>query len=986
MSSSGEQTAVAPAAASAGFVAAWDPAFELFSQRDWAAVRERWPAQLCDVDLDAVARCVTAEERAVLRGLCGRTLVLELNCARLRGQLAGATPEERFADFVAGFRDSSGWARLFEEYGVLREAVQIARHHFRDQVIELLERLAADGAELAARGLPGGPGARLVGLAASLSDPHRGGRGVWKLTFELGGAEVRLMYKPKSLAVDACFQQLLGRCNEAIDRGELSGVPRFRIMRVVDRGGHGWVEHLAPAPCEDGAAVDRFYRRQGATLALLHVLLGTDVHYENLIAHGEHPVVVDLETLFHPFLVPHEPDPPARRAAEARLERSVLRVGLLPWRAFRGQGKAGVNVGALGDGEAHELPFLVPGWEDAGRDDMRLVEKQVALPMADNLPRVGDQVVPFTAHMEAIAGGFEAMARHLARERGAWLASGGVLDQFAGHPVRYVLRATRTYARVLQATAHPDHLRRADSAAQARAVLDELADSMARSPAVRVAEEADLADRDIPYFGGRPDSAHVWDSRGRCIPDLLPVSGLAAAREQLTALDESEVERQVWYTRAALAAAAFHHATPEIGPVRTVGPGEPGHPLAERAVSLAAAIGGRLADRAVPGRDGATWIGLVDSGSEAFTVGPVGADLYDGVAGIALFLATLGCATREDRFLVLAERAARLVESTLLAGETRPQLGGFVGIPSQLYALAHVEALAGCTGIGAALEPSLDRLTSSLAGSRDADVIYGAAGAILALLGVYQVTRREALLPALLASLDVIERTACPQAEGVAWPDPGCDRPLLGFAHGNAGIASALAHLGRLLEDAGHAAANRCAMLAASARRHERARFDPGRGNWPDFRAPEPEGRSLVAWCHGAPGVVLSRLAGREALVDADSLAELEIGVATTLEHDRGRHTLCHGDVGNLAIVAHLADRLGRTDWRQRVNSRLPGLLDGISARPRLDSAFADAAPGLMTGLAGAGYGLLAIARPELVPLVLALEPPRKAGDAPAHW
>ena len=40
----------------------------------------------------------------------------------------------------------------------------------------------------------------------------------------------------------------------------------------------------------------RFYRRQGALLALLYALEATDFHAENLIASGEFPVLIDLET------------------------------------------------------------------------------------------------------------------------------------------------------------------------------------------------------------------------------------------------------------------------------------------------------------------------------------------------------------------------------------------------------------------------------------------------------------------------------------------------------------------------------------------------------------------------------------------------------------------------------------------------------------------------------------------------------------------
>ncbi len=45
-------------------------------------------------------------------------------------------------------------------------------------------------------------------------------------------------------------------------------------------------------------------------LALFYALEATDFHHENLIAEGEHPVPIDLETLFQPAS-PHRP--PAAR-------------------------------------------------------------------------------------------------------------------------------------------------------------------------------------------------------------------------------------------------------------------------------------------------------------------------------------------------------------------------------------------------------------------------------------------------------------------------------------------------------------------------------------------------------------------------------------------------------------------------------------------------------------------------------------------------
>jgi len=968
-----------PAASSA----AWDLAFDVFTDADWAAIRERVMPLLADVEWPAIGRRVIAEERDLLRALCMRTLVLELNCARLLGGLTGDTPEQRFVDFSSRFRDPAGWSALFEEYTVLGAAVATVRRQFRAQVIEICERLAADTGQLVACGLLTGPRPRLIDLDASLSDPHRGGRGVWKLVFEAGGVERAVMYKPKPLAVDVRFQAVLARYNAVIERGELAGVPAFHVLGILDRGDYGWVEYLRTPPCDDELAVSRFYRRQGALLALLHVLLATDIHHENLLAHGEHPVVVDLETLFHPFIVAPDPSASARSNAEAALEHSVLRIGLLPWRALRSEGNPGVNVGAIGDSEVQPLPFPVPRWEAAGRDDMRLVDKQGVLSVFGNLPHVGDRPVPYFEHAGAIVDGFEAMARHVARTRAEWLAPGGVLEGFAGDPVRYVFRPTSTYAKVLHATSHPDHLRTPDTAVHVRAALDAAGDAIAHDPGVRAAEDADLAARDVPYFSGLPGSTGVWDSGGHRLGLELPTSMLQVARAQLAAFDDAEVDRQLWCTRAALAAAAaFKDDAPAAGASsHVVAAGAPPHVIVERAsptrgraVALAAELGNRLADRAIAGADGATWIGLVDGGADTFTIGALGADLYDGIAGIALFFAALGRATGDQRFVALADQAARQVGGGLTGRSSAPApsaAGGFVGVTSQLYALAQV----GEAALVPALEPALDRIAAAPPGTRGADIIYGAAGAILGLVAAYQVTRREAILPHLLAALDVIERTAVPQHAGVAWLTEGFARSLLGFSHGNAGISYALARLGALLDGEGHPAAARCAALAAEARRHERAWFDAHRRNWPDFRAQLPEGKNLVAWCHGAPGVVVSRLAGP---LDAEALAELDAGIATTLEaRAAAAHTLCHGEVGNLAIVAHAAARLGRDDWRRCVDDRLPALIDGVANRLTLDTTFADAMPGLMTGIAGIGCGLLALADPA-EPFVLGLEPPAR--------
>jgi lantibiotic modifying enzyme len=104
--------------------------------------------------------------------------------------------------------------------------------------------------------------------------------------------------------------------------------------------------------------------------------------------------------------------------------------------------------------------------------------------------------------------------------------------------------------------------------------------------------------------------------------------------------------------------------------------------------------------------------------------------------------------------------------------------------------------------------------------------------------------------------------------------------------------------------------------------------------------------------------------------------SELEVAIQATVEYGVGRnHSLCHGDLGNLELLleaSRFLDTLPCPDHLQNLTGRV---LDDIQqhgwkcAQPqRLEI------PGLMTGLAGIGYGLLRLAAPERTPSVLTLQ------------
>jgi lantibiotic modifying enzyme len=201
----------------------------------------------------------------------------------------------------------------------------------------------------------------------------------------------------------------------------------------------------------------------------------------------------------------------------------------------------------------------------------------------------------------------------------------------------------------------------------------------------------------------------------------------------------------------------------------------------------------------------------------------------------------------------------------------------------------------------------------------------------------------------------------------------------VGCAHGAGGIALALLTAWALTEEP------RFEQVARAAIAYERGTFSEDARNWPDLRPSgrlPPSGRAapqpfMTAWCHGAPGIGLARLAGLRFADDSRIRDDIARAVYATLRHGfGGNHSLCHGDLGNLELLACAATRVGETGLRSSVACFAGGILRSIRDRGwRCGVPGHAETPGLMRGLAGIGDGLLRIADPAL-PSLLMLQPP----------
>ena len=902
-----------------------------------------------------------------LLAMLKRTLVLELNVARLEGLLDGATPEDRFRSFTERVRRPDIRAAILREYPVL--ARQLAEHVDRSSLflLEFIGRLCGDWEGIRNIFMPGNNPGVLVHAETEAGDRHRNGRSVVVCTFSSG---FRLVYKPKRMSVDLHFQELVTWFNE---RG-LS--PILPILQILDRDSYGWVEFVAAESCKCEMDLSRFYERQGAYLALLYLLAATDFHCENLIAVGDNPFLIDLEAMF-------QPDPPQTRAEDETwrlIQSTVQRVGLLPLRFGATAEHGGVDFTGLGGAAGQVTPYAVPGWEGEDTDEMRMVRKPATTSAAQNRPRLDGSDVCAFDHAEEITAGFARAYQLILKHRDELLDSEGPLSWFADDEVRVILRPTATYYTLLSESFHPDVLR---DALDRQQLLDRLWVAVEDAPhlaKVISTEQQDLQHGDIPLFTTRPSSRDLWTSSGQLIPNFFDECSLTVVRRRLQNLCERDLSLQLWLIEASLATSTEYAMFGQESSHRTTA--QPKAMSHDRLLSSARVIGDKLESMAFHAGHDISWIGLMP-GEPSWSISPSMLDLYSGLPGIALFLAYLGATAGERRYRILAEQTCESMLRRLEEHKSSlASVGAFSGWGGVIYALTHLGAL-WC-------EPELldraDAIVATLAQlirqDEHLDLIAGTAGCLGALLSFHDQLPSKMTLDVAVQCGQRLIASAQPQEHGVGWVIPRQSTPLAGFAHGAGGIAWALLRLAAVTQD------ERLRTIALAGIAYERSLFSQEAGNWHDLRV-RTASRSpsngngnhfMTAWCNGAPGIGLARLCTLELLDDTATRREIDVALETTLRLGFGQnHCLCHGDLGSVELLLHSDKRFDDPRLCSAVDSVACTIVDSIAENKVLcGTPMSVATPGLMIGLAGIGYGLLRLAQPQRVPSILTLEPPRR--------
>lgn len=851
-----------------------------------------------------------------------RVLIQDIHFCKESRMLQGTDPGEEYRDYQERFLNDRNYIReLCKRYPEMKRLLFLRIITVTNQVQRIVSGISENAEALKEQFFPGNPFDRIEKTECGLSDTHHGGQTVAKVY--LDNRKI-LIYKPRNLKKDQCFMELYGQfCR----RAGLS----LHTVQILAREDYSLESYIEQRPCKSEAEVKRYFRRMGILLFLCRLMDMSDMHGENIIADGEYPIPIDLETL------PGNPGYAAYESADQmtaeELKHSVLSTGILPVVTWGGGGK-GIILNALNRGEKVKTPFRIPVIREPESSEIHIDYEQGEAELSGSLPVYRGKRADPSAYAEEICQGFEDAYRYFLQEREQLAEKCRLL--FSGTS-RYLIRHTQQYQMYLQTSFYPEFL---EEGGRRRLFLHVLNKNQ----------------KDEELAGQERDALYQMD-----IPAFYQERAYDKWEEKLKRLGEDDLKKQLGLISLSLGILEKRRFVCRKADISDAKCGEKnGEERIEKRIEKQVR---RIADQvcgmaAIPDSGDIGFYGPQVEETGNFRIAPSGIHLYEGIGGITVFLAMAMRGYPSESYRRVYESAVnklfRYTEKTAAGKQIRESghTGAFTGEGSAVYTYLMLYEITGEERFLAWAKRHAEIVEGMWETEQCMDYLSGLAGAATVFAKLFSASGEMRYLETAMKMGERIwER--CETVEGGAgWRLLEGVMPLAGLAHGNSGLILAFGHLLELTNDMRYV--GRIKELLT----YEDSLYE--NGNWKDLRHPEGLRFCNNAWCHGAAGILLSRLKLKQCGVPEFSAwikRDLERCRQVFLEEEEPEELcLCHGLAGNyLALGIYLQQETDSELEREYGNLGeriLKRLEQGkISAREKYN-------PALMTGLPGIGTAL----------------------------
>lgn len=394
---------------------------------------------------------ITYQSGAQMVQAIGRRLVtLSVSVLDNEIYLNSIIPSFAAGDKTADLASFEAWLQRIEHYPVLGRLLAVAYTNWADSITEFLERLSRDRAMIAKTFFNTDKLGLLVDYSGDAGDVHCNGRSVALLTFS-GGR--KLVYKPKNLQIANNFFELITELNTILPLN-------LATRRIAVMGNYTWEEFVTHKECSETSEFPAFFRRMGMLTRLFQLCGARDFWLDNLVAHGDQPVFVDLEMVIQHIKESGKDLLPSEQNALQELEESVIKIGIISFPTPIGMGVKAEDLGTLAAIKPFSSPFKL---SLAADNNISIGIKKseagyITWEKKDYLPSVKGVFALSSDYMEEFQQGYAEMNHALVRLKDKLLAENSCLHQFSDALLRYIHRDTWTYMRIIKISTHSQNL------------------------------------------------------------------------------------------------------------------------------------------------------------------------------------------------------------------------------------------------------------------------------------------------------------------------------------------------------------------------------------------------------------------------------------------------------------------------------------------------------------------------------------------------
>ena len=427
--------------------------------------------------------------------------------------------------YKESFSDSVVLHQFLKKYPCLPSLLKLFIAHTNNYINEILKSYSLDKKHLSYLFNNGENLGDIVTVNLGLGDVHQQGKTTAILHLSNGK---KIVYKPRSGGLDIAFNSVLKVVN-----GNVNAI-HLKETKIYDRKQYHWAEYIEYLPCKSLNELKMYYKNCGALIGLIYLLRGTDMHFENIIAHGKHPVLIDLECLF---------------SSVHFGKYNILNTGFIPTKSSINNGDNYFDASGLGANEKQLATTKKWKWKNLNSDLLTLEKGSGFFVAKHNQPILNENKIPPKEYLNEILEGFENICKWVMQSKNEFYRF-NPFKVFKDKTIRIIPRLTQEYKDILENSFIPmalsSHKKRTSVIVKYLKKYPMLLSLSSTQKEILLSYELKAIKRlDIPYFTANTSKNFLMESKYIVLNKFHKETPYDVVMKKINSLHQDEINEQI---------------------------------------------------------------------------------------------------------------------------------------------------------------------------------------------------------------------------------------------------------------------------------------------------------------------------------------------------------------------------------------------------------------------------------------------------------